>query len=339
MVLLKATHIDVKNLIASASLDKPYLVYSIKKGNPNTKDSYNILEGRKVYIRWAGKEDKENVALVILDDKKTKDIIGMSIEARTNGGLTKFENRFYSNLQPIILKMNDVLCLQNDDVSVTKAPTKSSSKPSISNPKVPSTLATIPEEVNHDTVGKKEVDPDADVKKRFNEKYSYFADKKKALVSETYIDRDLDYKFKEHEGYALQLLTDDKARKSYSKLDLDLVTLTLEGYYTSKHYLVPKGCGYLVLGDLNKDYYEKFKVDEKQLDKDIENIFEVYGKLDKLISKINKEQKFEDTKNDILETIQGHKEDFVETSKDLKDDLINTIKDTKFGKFLNKLSK
>lgn len=339
MVLLKATHIDVKNLIASASLDKPYLVYSIKKGNPNTKDSYNILEGRKVYIRWAGKEDKENVALVILDESKTKDIIGMSIEVRTTGGLTKFENRFYSNLQPILIKMNEGMGLQNDDVTVPKAPTKVSSKPSISNHKVPSTVESKTEEVNHDTIGKKEVDPDADVKARFKEKYSSYEAKKKDIVSKTFIDGELDYKFKEHKGYALQLLTDDKVRKSYSKLDLDLVTLDPEDSYYIKHYLVPKGCGYLILGDLNKDYYEKFKVDEKQLDKDIKNIFEVYGKLDKLISKINKEQKFEDTKNDILETIQGHKEDFVETSKDIKDDLINTIKDTKFGKFLNKLSK
>lgn len=107
MVLLKATHKDVEHLIASASKDKPYLVYSNKKGNPNLLDSNNVLNGRKVYIRWAGNEDKEFVALVVLDEKKTKDIIDMCIEARTKGRLTKFENIFYSNLQPVIKKFNE----------------------------------------------------------------------------------------------------------------------------------------------------------------------------------------------------------------------------------------
>lgn len=341
MVLLKATHIDIENLVESASVAKPYLVYSNKKGNPNLRDSYNIYKDEKVYIRWANKEDKDSVVLLILDEKKTKDIINMSIEARTKGGLTKFENLFYTILQPYIKELNDSIGLKND-VEEKHAPTvskQSNIKLSVSKPKEPTKveakIGVVKEVV-------KEVDLDAAVKKRFNEKYSYYADRQKAMIFETYIDRDLDYKFEEHKGYALQLLTDAKVRKSYSKLDLDLVTLTLDGDYHIKHYLVPKGCDYLLLGDLNKVYYEKFKVDEKQLDTDIENLFAVCDKLDHLISKINKEQNFEDAKTVFLEIASNHKDDIVGSIKETKDDLvnsINSIRETKFGKFFSKFSK
>lgn len=338
MVLLKATHKDIENLVESASVAKPYLVYSNKKGNPNLRDSYNIYKDEKVYLRWANKEDKDSVILLILDEKKTKDIINMSIEARTKGGLTKFENLFYTILQPYIKELNESIGLKND-AEEKHAPTvskQSNIKATISKPKEPNKVdAKI--EVVKEVV--KEVDPDADVKKRFKEKYSSYEAKKKDIVSKTFIDGELDYKFKEHKGYALQLLTDDKVRKSYSKLDLELVTLDPEDSYYIKHYLVPKGCGYLILGDLNKDYYEKFKVDEKQLDKDIKNIFEVYGKLDPLIRKINKEQNFEDAKTVFRGIVSDHKDDIVGTIKETKDDLVGSIKETKFGKFFSKFSK
>lgn len=338
MVLLKATHKDIENLVASASLVKPYLVYSNKKGNPNLRDSYNIYKDEKVYIRWANKEDKDSVVLLILDEKKTKDIINMSIEARTKGGLTKFENLFYTILQPYIKELNESIGLKNDEEE-KHAPTvskQSTIKASVSKPKE-QTKVVAKSEVVKEVV--KEVDPEAELKKRFKEKYSYYFDRKKDIISKTFIDVELDYKFEEHEGYALQLLTDDKVRKSYSKLDLELVTLVPEDSYYIKHYLVPKGCGYLILGDLNKDYYEKFKVDEKQLDKDIKNMFEVYGKLDSLISKINKEQKFEDSKSVFLGIMGDNKDEFIETFKETKDDLVGIIKETKFGKFFSKFSK
>jgi hypothetical protein len=334
MVLLKATHIDVENLIASASKDKPYLVYSNKKGNPNLRDSNNVLNGRKVYIRWAGNEDKEFVALVVLDEKKTKDIIDMSIEARTKGGLTKFENLFYSNLQPIIKKLNEDI--EKNAANVWN-PTSTVSNPTSVNtpkakPKVTSTLESAP-------VESREVAPDADVKKRFKEKYSYYTDKNNIIVNKTYIDKILYHKFHQYTGYALQLLTDDKVRKSYSKLDLELVILAPKEYAESQHYLVPKGCGYLVSGDVKTTYYEKFKSDEKQLDKDIENLLAIYDKIEPLIRKVEKEQDFEDNKTALLENFKDNKDEFLETFKETKDDLVESIKETKFGKFLRNLSK
>ena len=47
MVLLKATHQDVANLVESASLNKPYLVYSYNKGYLYLKDSYNLIKGKQ----------------------------------------------------------------------------------------------------------------------------------------------------------------------------------------------------------------------------------------------------------------------------------------------------
>ena len=334
MVLLKATHQDVENLIASASKDKPYLVYSIKKGNPNLRDSNNVLNGRKVYIRWAGNEDKEFVALVVLDEKKTKDIIDMCIEARTKGRLTKFENIFYSNLQPVIKKFNEDI--EKNAANVWNSDSPVSNLTSVNETKSKSKVTTTAESEH---VESREVDPDAEVKKRFKEKYSYYADKNNIIVNKTYIDKILYHKFHQYTGYALQLLTDDKVRKSYSKLDLELVILAPKEYSESQHYLVPKGCGYLVTGDVKTTYYEKFKSDEKQLDKDIEKLLSIYDKIDPLIRKVEKEQKFEDNKTAILENFKDNKDEFIETFKDTSEDLVGIIKETKFGNFFSKFRK
>ena len=68
-------------------------------------------------------------------------------------------------------------------------------------------------------------------------------------------------------------------------------------------------------------------------------MFEVYGKIDSLISKINKEQKFEDSKSVFLGIMGDNKDEFIETFKETKDDLVGIIKETKFGKFFSKFSK
>ena len=286
MVLLKATHQDVDNLIASASLDKPYLVYSYNKGYLYLKDSYNLIKGKQVFLRWAGKEDKESVALIVIKEEKTKDIIQMCIAARNNGGVTKLSSTFYEHLQMVIGKMNRDIEIQKQISDLPK---------SLREPLNFYEIHLLDElkrkQEAAEKAGRPLIDPDADEKKRFKLKYSYYEGKQRAILKYCLIDNRLSYSVDGLRGYALKLLLDYDLKKSFTNIPLILISREIEGSDYWSNYLIPKGLTYLISGDVNREYFKQFKEDEDKLNSDIEEALNFQTKkIDLLLKTIEKEQ-------------------------------------------------
>lgn len=286
MVLLKATHQDVANLVESASLNKPYLVYSYNKGYLYLKDSYNLIKGKQVFLRWAGKEDKESVALVVINETRTKDIINMCLTAREKGMLTKVNISLYDHLQLVIGKMNRDIEIQKQISDLPKSLRE------------PLTFHEINLQDDFEfrkkaseKAGMPFYDPDADEKKRFSEKYSYYEGKQRAILKYCLIDNRLSYSVDGLRGYALKLLLDYDLKKSFTNIPLILISREIEGSDYLSNYLIPKGLTYLISGDVNREYFKQFKEDEAKLNSDIEEALNFQNKkIDLLLKEIDKEQ-------------------------------------------------
>lgn len=286
MVLLKATHQDVSNLVESASLNKPYLVYSYNKGYLYLKDSYNLIKGKQVFLRWASKEDKESVALVVINETRTKDIINMCLTAREQGMLTKVSISLYEHLQVVIGKLNEDSEIQK---IVTDMP-KTLSKPLTFHE------INLQDEFERrkkasEKAGMPFYDPDAEEKKRFSEKYSYYESKQKEILKYCLIDNRLNYSVNGLRGYAAKLLIDDKLKQSMTNTTIVLASRKTEGSDYWSHYFIPRDLTYLVEGAVNREYFKQFKEDEAKLNSDIEEALNFQNKkIDLLLKEIDKEQ-------------------------------------------------
>lgn len=321
MVLLKATHQDVSNLIASASLDKPYLVYSYNKGYLYLKDSYNLIKGKQVFLRWASKEEKEAVALVVIKEEKAKDIIQMCITARNNGGVTKLSNTFYEHLQLIIDKMNKDIEIKYQVSDLPK-----SVRPPLSNHEQYYQDIADRKRKADEKAGITVIDPEATIKERFKEKYSYYEGKRNEILKYCLIDNRLAYSVDGLRGYATKLLIDSDLKKRFTNIDIILVSRQTEGSDYWSNYFIPRDLSYLIDCDVNKEYYNQFKVDATKLDIDIEKALTFSNKrVDLLLKRIDKEQDLYLKKERNPNLIKRVKADFLEESK--------------IGKFLSSLNK
>lgn len=120
MAELQITYNDVENLLLTARLEKPYLVYSCKKQKLPKPSGENTINNRPVIVSWAGKEDKMDVVLVILDEAKTKEMLAMCVNVRKNGGKTKFIPFLYDKLQPVVMNLNREIALKTAQSPLTK---------------------------------------------------------------------------------------------------------------------------------------------------------------------------------------------------------------------------
>ena len=335
MVLLKATHQDVDNLVGSASLDKPYLVYSYNKGYLFLKDSYNLIKGKQVFLRWAGKEDKESVALVVINESRTKEIIQMCLAARENGMLKKVRINLYEHLQLVIGKMNRDIEIQKQ---ISDLPNSLREPLSFHEIYLQDELER--KQKAAEKAGMPLIDPDADEKKRFKLKYSYYEGKQRAILKYCLIDNRLTYSVYGLRGYATKLLIDYDLKKRFTNIDLILISRKTEGSDYWSNYFIPKGLTYLISGDVNREYFKQFKEDESKLNSDIEKALSFNTeRINLLLKRIDKEQDLYLKKERNPKLINRVKADFTDKSNDALDYIAEFSGDSKVGKFFSNLKK
>lgn len=120
MAELQLTYNDVENILATASKETPYLVYSQKSKNVPKQSSRNTVKGRPITVRWASEAERDYNVFYILDYDESLALSKLCLQVRANGGKVKFRETVYKRLQGAVAVLNTKHKESLSDIPVTK---------------------------------------------------------------------------------------------------------------------------------------------------------------------------------------------------------------------------